>query len=110
MRIRNFPFCAMGALFLLSLIIFPVAVSAGETEPNSLTKQVMSGSNTSSMSPLKNKVQVTKTEKKKGELQINLGDELKAYISAGESPYGKDLNGKPLRGSYRTTFGFHIPL
>ncbi len=109
MNIRSFLFYAVTASIFASLFVFP-AVSAAD-EPNSLTKQVMSGSSQGQApGSLKEEVQVTNTEKKKKEFQIDLGNELKAYISEGESPYGKDLNGKPLNGRYRTTFGFRIPL
>ncbi len=104
---RSFLFYAVTASFFASLFVLPDGVLAGET--NSLTKQVMSGSSQAPDS-LEKEVQVTNAEKKKKELQIDLGNELKAYISEGESPYGKDLNGKPFNGRYRTTFGFHIPL
>ncbi len=108
MKIRNFPFYAV-ALFMAILVIVPAGAFAGDAD--TLTKRVMSGGNPDRASGAsREEVRVTNNEKKKNEVQINLGDQLRAYISGGESPYGRDLAGKPLRGNYRTTFGFHIPL
>lgn len=109
MKVRKFLFYIVGVLFFASLIIVPVGASAEEN--GNLTKQIMSGSNPNPMTgALKKEVQITNSDKKKREFQVDLGNELKAFISEGESPYGKDLNGKPLNGRYRTTFGFRIPL
>ncbi len=108
MKIRNLSFFVT-VLFTSSLLIFSVVASADDT--SSLATKVMGGSSQNqTVGSLKKEVQITNAEKKKGEVQIDLGNSLKAYISEGESPYGKDLSGKPLRGAYRTTFGFHVPL
>jgi hypothetical protein len=109
MNIRTF------SLSLISIFLFAglmlVHVRAGAAQAKNITKEVMSGSDGYSASAYKveeNELQVTNPDKKK-ELQIELGNQLKAYILGGASPF-KELNGKPVREDVRAMFGFHIPL
>jgi hypothetical protein len=109
MNIRIFSLPLIGVLLFAGFMLVPLQASAAQAK--NITQEVMSGtahSSTSAYEVEKNELQITNPEKKK-ELQIKLGDQLKAYILASTSPF-RELNGKPVRGNFRAMFGFHIPL
>jgi hypothetical protein len=109
MNIRIFSLPLICVFLFAGVMLVPVL--AGAAQAKNISKEVMSGTYGNSTSAYKveeNELQVTNPDKKK-ELQINLGEQFKAYILAGASPF-KELNGKPIPGNFRAMFGFHIPL
>jgi hypothetical protein len=105
MKIRNLFLCFV---FLSACLMFiPLRADAGQM--NKLTKEIMATAGRSGSSNTgENDLQLTNPDKKK-EVQFKLGDQFKAYILAGDSPF-RELNGKPASGSIRAMFGLHIPL
>ncbi len=107
MKFRIFSLSMTAAFLFAGFMLVPVRAGAAQTD--NLTKAVMSGTvHTGKTEPETEELQVSSPDKKK-EVQIKLGDQFKAYILAGASPF-KELNGKPIPGNVRAMFGFHIPL
>jgi hypothetical protein len=109
MNIRILSFALACALFFAGFALVPCRVDAAQAK--NITKEVMSGTDDNSAPAYKvenNEMRVTNPDKKR-ELQIKLGDQLKAYFLAASSPF-QELNGKPAPMNFRAMFGFHIPL
>ncbi len=104
MKIRSLFVFLVSAFLFAGLTQIPGRAYAAQA--NDLTKEVMEGGGPSEAA--KGQLQVSNPDKKK-EVQIRLGDQFKAYILAGSSPF-KELNGKPMPGNIRAMFGLHIPL
>jgi hypothetical protein len=109
MRSRIITLSLTLVVLVTGFLLIPVRSYAAQAK--NLTKEVMSGtggSDPSSAVPDSPELQFVSPDKKR-EVQIKLGDEFKAYILAGASPF-KELNGQPIPGDYRAMFGLHIPL